>query len=91
MRNKIFFAVMFFLVGTFVVFTNNKTFGIKTDVAESMLDENVEALTAGEGSENYNTCYSESKVAKGYTYIDCGSCQKVYDEKGRGPVSKCFY
>jgi len=56
-----------------------------------MLDENVEALTAGEGSENYNTCYSESKVAKGYTYIDCGSCQKVYDEKGRGPVSKCFY
>ncbi len=39
----------------------------------------------------YHICYSESRVKVGYTYYDCGSCPtKVYDEKGRGNVSKCF-
>lgn len=81
-----------FAVGTFAVFTNYNTFGIKTDVAKLMLDENVEALTAGEGGGNYNICYSESKVLRGYTYYNCGDCPtKVYDEKGKGNYSKCFY
>ena len=56
-----------------------------------MLNENIEALTAGESGRNYNICYSESKVVKGYTYYDCGNCQKVYDEKGKDNYSKCFY
>ena len=50
---------------------------------------NVEALSQGE-SLNYNICYSSSKVVVGYTYYDCGSCEKVYDEKGKGKYSKCF-
>lgn len=92
MRNKIFFSVIIFAVGTFAVLTNYRTAEIKTDAAELMLDENVEALTAGEGNENYNICYSESKVAKGHTYHDCGDCPtKIYDEKGKGTYSKCFY
>ncbi len=93
MRNKIFFSVIVFAVGTFTVFTNYKTSGTKTDVALLMLEENVEALTNGEeGSGNYNICYSESKVAKGRTYYNCGDCpNKIYDEKGIGSYSKCFY
>jgi len=43
------------------------------------------------GGGNYHICYSESRVKVGYTYYDCGNCPtKVYDEKGRGSVSKCF-
>lgn len=52
---------------------------------------NIEALaSSSEGGDNYKLCYSTSRVKKGYTYYDCGSCQKVYDEKGTGTVSKCF-
>lgn len=80
-----------FAVGTFAVLINYKTSGKRTDLAKLMLNENVEALTAGESGGNYNICYSESKVVKGYTYYDCGNCQKVYDEKGKGNYSKCFY
>lgn len=39
---------------------------------------------------HYIICYSESKVVTGYTYYDCNSCKKVYDEKGKGGKSKCF-
>ncbi len=53
---------------------------------------NVEALASGESGSgsNYNICYSSSKVRTGYTYYDCGSCTKVYDEQGKGSQSKCF-
>ena len=61
--------------------------GSKQDV---LLAENVEVLADGESSGKYVICYSESKVRKGYTYYDCGTCQKVYDEQGKGPYSKCF-
>lgn len=46
--------------------------------------------SGGSGS-NYNICYSRSKVKVGYTYYDCGSCKKVYDEQALGAYSKCFY
>ena len=36
------------------------------------------------------TCYSESKVSTGYTYIQCGDCKKVYDEKGKGSTGNCY-
>lgn len=52
---------------------------------------NIEALaSSSEGGDNYKLCYSTSKVKRGCTYYDCGSCQKVYDEKGTGTVTKCF-
>ena len=56
-----------------------------------MMMANVEALSDGESGQNYNICYFNSKVAIGYTYYDCGKCEKVYDERGRGQYSKCFH
>ncbi len=45
-----------------------------------------------EEEKKYNICYSESEVVKGRTYYDCGDCcNKIYDEKGKGHASKCFY
>ena len=32
----------------------------------------------------------KSKVRTGYTYYDCGSCDRVYDEQGKGSTSKCL-
>ena len=60
---------------------------------KDVLTANLEALTDDESSSgsNYNICYSNSKVRKGETYYDCGRCQKVYDEKGKGDYTKCFY
>jgi len=52
---------------------------------------NMEALaSSSEGGNNYKICYYESVTKIGYTYYDCGSCEKVYDEKGKGSYSKCF-
>ena len=61
--------------------------------AEKFMIANVEALTSNEsGGNNYNICYYESVVKTGYTYYDCTDCtKKIYDEKGRGHYSKCFY
>lgn len=67
----------------------------RVDRHESNLTlENVEALTNDNENENnrkYHLCYYESKVKVGYTYYDCGSCSKVYNEKGKGAITKCFY
>lgn len=63
--------------------------------AEKFMEVNVEALTRGEsgaGGTNYNICYSESVVRIGASYYDCGNClKKIYDEKGKGSYTKCFY
>lgn len=57
----------------------------------TLVMKNVEALARGEGGGiNHVTCYSESVVKVGATYYDCGNCQKVYNEKGKGSQSKCF-
>ncbi len=58
-----------------------------------ILSANVEALSNDEDDDTkgYSICYSESKVVVGYTYYDCGTCKKVYDEKGKGRYSKCFH
>lgn len=89
MKKKTLMVILF--AGLFAVLNQFNTFEDKAEVAEQMLDENVEALTNGEESGIYNICYSESKVKKGYTYYSCGDCKKVYDEKGKGSYSKCFY
>ncbi|HEY9542146.1 MULTISPECIES: hypothetical protein [Bacteroidales] len=92
MKGKFIFSALCLVAAGIVTYASYKTLEGKTAVADLMLDENVEALTDGEGYGNYNICYSESKVAKGHTYYDCGNCLiKVYDEKGKGSYSKCFY
>lgn len=58
--------------------------------ANMYLAKNIEALARGEGSGGFVVCYSESVVRTGYTYYDCGTCTKIYNEKGRGNQSKCF-
>lgn len=32
----------------------------------------------------------KSTVQVGRTYYDCGSCEKVQDEKGKGSYTKCY-
>ncbi|MBR1573496.1 MAG: hypothetical protein IJ652_01450 [Bacteroidales bacterium] len=56
----------------------------------SLFNANVEALASAESGSNYVICYSQSKVSIGHTYYDCGTCTKVYDEKGYGHYTKCF-
>ncbi len=63
----------------------------KQKQSELLLDANVEALTNNEESETYVICYYESKTVVGYTYYDCGTCRKVYDEKGYRKYSKCLF
>jgi len=73
-------------------FVGKKTFESHAYETSSLIMQNVAALSSGESSQRYNLCYSESKVVKGRTYYDCGDCPtKVYDEKGVGTVTKCFY
>ena len=57
---------------------------------DSFFEANVEAWADDESAAGYVICYSESVVKVGYTYYDCGTCEKVYDEKGRGNYTKCF-
>lgn len=72
-----------------VLITAALTMYDKESEKDDLFMMNVEALSQGESS-NYNICYSQSVVAVGYTYYDCGSCEKVYDERGKGKISKCF-
>jgi len=84
--SSVFVFTFLFLTALFVY---NK-FSMSESIIELMLNENIEALTEGESGNNYVICYYESRVVKGYTYYDCGTCSQVYDEKGRGTYSKCF-
>ena len=60
------------------------------NITNDLLLQNVEALSENESPTNYRICYYKSVVRKGRTYYDCGSCEKVYDEKGTGTYTKCF-
>jgi len=89
-KNKVLMGMA--AVSISVVALANAHFANKSESSLSALNmANVEALADGEsGGGNYNLCRSESKVRAGYTYYDCGSCAKVYDEQGKGATSKCF-
>ncbi len=91
MKKKIFISTFAIAAMALTAFTGYKALGPKQSMSDLVLDENIEALTDGEASRNYAICYWESKVAKGYTYYDCGKCEKTYDEKGKGTYSKCFF
>ncbi len=68
-------------------------FNAVLDVCDWPSEGDCKGSTNGEeGAAKYNICYYESVVVKGRTYYDCGDCcDKVYDEKGKGHASKCFY
>lgn len=86
-KTKIFCAIVVLALVCSVLRVN-----YKTSREFRCLLENVEALAGNDQSSgNYRICYSKSKVSAGYTYYDCGTCQKVYDEKPKGDQSKCFY
>lgn len=57
--------------------------------SDSLLENSVEALTNNEESGTWVVCYYESKLVVGYTYYDCGTCEKCYGEKGYKRYSKC--
>jgi len=50
----------------------------------------VAGTTGGGGGGAHTICYNRSVVRTGHTYYDCQSCDKVYDEKGKGSQSKCW-
>lgn len=58
--------------------------------ASELVKMNIEAIT-NEETPNGTICYYESEVRVGYTYYDCQTCMKVYDEKGRKHASKCNF
>lgn len=86
-KQKDFFAVLVLALVT-TVFQLNR----RTSYKFNCLMENVEALADNDQSgSRYRICYNRSRVKTGYTYYDCGTCQKVYDEKGKDSESKFFY
>lgn len=63
---------------------------VRASKENTLLMNNIEVLASPEGSGNTVDCYSESKVVVGRTYYDCGSCEKVRDEKGLGSKRTCI-
>ena len=87
---KKFFLLPCIAAVAIATFVGAKTFRLNAIESNDLLMANVEAMSQEEGSGNYVICYHESKVRKGWTYYDCGSCSQIYDEKGKGTYSKCF-
>ncbi len=90
MKKKLMMSVSALAVVALTAVVSQKTLGTQTAMADLMLSENIEALTAGEDGGSGWVCYPQSRVQVGYTYYDCRSCKKVYDERGKGNPSKCF-
>ncbi|HTO15417.1 MAG TPA: hypothetical protein VLZ83_06585 [Edaphocola sp.] len=91
MKKKVIFAVATGLFALAMVFNMNVL------QSNSAGDVSLESITVmaqagGESGGGYNICYYESRVRTGYTYYNCSTCNtKIYDEKGKGSYSKCFY
>ena len=91
MKKKIFLLPCIAAVAI-ATFVGAKSFQTNAYESNDLLLQNVEALSAGsDASGSYVICYSESKVRKGWTYYNCGTCEQVYDEQGKKTYSKCFY
>ncbi len=91
MKKKVLMMLPCIAAVAIATIVGKRTLGSNAYETSSLLMQNVAALSSGgDAPGNYNICYSESKVAKGHTYYDCGSCDKIYDEKGKGTYSKCF-
>ena len=90
MKKKIFMPLLGAVVLGMSAYAGYRTYDAYNGVSESdLLLANAEAL-ADDESPKHRVCYWESKVRIGYTYYDCGSCDKIYDEQGKGSISKCF-
>lgn len=85
--------IMLSYIAAFAIaaFVGIKTFESNASGTNGLIMQNVEALAANEDLTRYRICYYRSRVKLKYTYYDCGTCEKVYDEKGIGEYSKCFY
>lgn len=84
MKKKVFLAAVAVCGAAVSIFAFN---GAGDDNA--LLMQNIESLARNE-SQDYHICYYESTVQVGRTYYDCGSCEKVQDEKGKGSYTKCY-
>lgn len=85
---KFFFCALVGAIG----FAGAKTYEhSQENISKGLLLQNVEALSESENSGKYSICYYESVVRKARTYYDCVSCEKIYDEMGKGTYSKCSY
>lgn len=92
MRKKIFSCLCLLTILAGITFTVAQSYGMQNQ-ENDILFANIEALSndGEDGTKGYSICYYGSKVVVGYTYYDCVTCKKVYDEKGRGHYSKCFH
>ena len=91
MKKKFFAPLIGAVVLGLSAYAGYRTYDAYNGVSESdLLLANAEALASDDESSSYRLCYWESRVKKGYSYYDCGSCEKVYDERGKGNISKCF-
>lgn len=80
-------AAIFIITGSFLHFNLTEN----TSMSNLSLTDISAKAHADPESGNEVYCYSESRVKIGYTYYDCGPCDKVYDEEGRGDRLKCIY
>lgn len=74
---KIFLLVVALIVVVLTVFTSYKTFSLNSTVANLMLDENIEALTAGESKPcvyRIIPCYSTSGAECDWSNQDRETC-----------------
>lgn len=75
MRKKIFLSVSALVVVALTAFTSYKTQSSQSTMADLMLDENIEALTAGETGKE--TCYNTITTKEGCKVLYCQTCTYV--------------
>ncbi len=59
------------------VVTNANVFSARPTVQESLLDENIEALTNGETLPGYNDCYPVVQDCPASMVVYCGTCDYI--------------
>lgn len=78
-----------FCIGA-LLFTGVKTFNYKNHQNDKLDKLNLQALTDDEYVGNRVYCYSESILMAGYTYWDCGYCQRYEGYQGINMKSTCL-
>lgn len=57
--------------------------------AVNPVNQNASAIESEPIPGNVVDCFSQSKVNEGYTYYDCGFCQKTVNAEGKGNKRTC--
>jgi hypothetical protein len=86
MKKKILLSVFAFAVVVLAVFASYKTLNANAAVADLMLDENIEALTARE--ENFGYFVHHLKYYDPVTNLDTGKCTAF---SYNGPNGPCHF